>query len=100
MRAVKREYTTTTYTILESAEGKVSEVGKITLEGEENFAAARKKALKEYPERNVFIGDVHTETAVYTMDAAEFIKLAKKEVQGATEAQVTEQATTAGKKTK
>lgn len=79
MRTIKREYTTTTYTVLESVDGRVQEVGKVVLEGGEDLLKARKKIMKQYPDKNTFIGDSVTETAVYKMDALRFLELAEKE---------------------
>lgn len=78
MREIKREYTLTSYQILESNQGQVSELGNIILEGTENMQKARSKAQKQYPENNIFIGTVNTETAVYKMDIETFLKYAKK----------------------
>lgn len=82
MRKIVREYTTTTYKVLEYKEGQVQDAGELILEGEENLERARKKiaADPKYKGRNVFIGETASETAKYSMAAEEFIKVAEKEV--------------------
>lgn len=82
MRKIVREYTTTTYKVLEYKGGQVEDAGEIVLEGEENLEKARKKitSTPEYKGRNVFIGEAVSETARYSMSAEQFIKKAEKEV--------------------
>ena len=82
MREIVREYTTTTYKVLEYKGGQAVDAGDIILGGEENLEKARKKiaSTPEYKGRNVFIGETATETSKYRMSAVDFIKLAKKEV--------------------
>lgn len=81
MREIKREYTTTTYAIMEANSNQLVEVGTLVLEGNCDMAKARKKAFKEFPDRNICIGETNTETAVYTMPAEDFIKTATKTVE-------------------
>ena len=77
MRKVVREYTTTTYTILECVDGKINEIDRLTVEGVDP-TRARRMAMRKYPDRNVFLGDEKTVSAVYSMDASKFIELAEK----------------------
>lgn len=79
MREIKREYTTTTYTVLEFKDGDMVEIGSVVLEGNEDMQKARKVAMKQFPECNICLGEATTETAVYSMSAQEFIKQAHKE---------------------
>lgn len=79
MRQVKREYTMTTYKVNEMIDGKVVELGEITIEGAPNLASARAKSIKEWPDKNTVIGEYKTETAIYRMDVDTFLKHAIKE---------------------
>lgn len=78
MREIKREYTTTTYTVLEFVNGKAEEIGEVVLEGNADMMKARKVAMKQFPDKNVCLGDIKTETAIYSMTAQDFIKTANK----------------------
>lgn len=79
MREIKREYTTTTYSVLEYKDGKAEEIGTLVLEGNVDMAKARKVAMKQFSELNICLGETNTETAVYSMSAADFIQKAHKE---------------------
>lgn len=80
MREIKREYTITTYTVLEFKDGKMEEIGSVILEGEKDVIKARKAAMKQYPNKNICLGEWKIETAVYSMSAQDFIKQAHKEI--------------------
>lgn len=83
MRMIKRNYVITHYQILESDNGKITELGHVHVEGEPDMFKARKKALALYPQKNVFIGEYETEEAVYKMSVDKFLELADKETETA-----------------
>lgn len=80
MREIKREYTTTTYSVLEYKNGTMSEIGSVLLEGNPDMQKARKIAMKQFAGINICLGETKTESAIYSMSAQEFIEKAKKEI--------------------
>lgn len=78
MRPIVRKFVLTAIPVLEaSAEGRVTEVGTIVMEGKPDMKTIRRKMGKEYPNRNVFAGNSETTTKTLRMDASEFLARAE-----------------------
>lgn len=80
MRNIKRKVTCVTVPVLESSDGKVTELGRLELIGNQTIKKIRNKMLKEYPDKNCFMGNIIKQTIEYSMTMDDFMKYSKKEV--------------------
>lgn len=81
MRKVVREEQISTVQVMEYKQGKVELVGELKIPGFVVESKASRLIKKQYPNRNVFCGEIRVDTYRYEMGADKFRELAtKKEV--------------------
>lgn len=78
-KIVRKVYETKIQVLCLDESNQINPIGELVMDGEFDTVKAKRHLNKEYPDKNVFIGEHSTVEGVYSMDADEFMKHAKKE---------------------